>query len=175
MFQGQLEAKSRQLENVSSQLKKAERSVEDYESHSVAPTFATPQKRESARFATTPAKQQCQGGENEMEALKSKLHAAERKLEERDREVKDLETRLFENATVTKPDSCILLTVSFQGSSLISFDEQPISASSASSFDDMPLPATVKSAHFGDIANRAKSSSIAFDYTVNTLNSSIFS
>ncbi len=56
------------------------------------------------------------------------------------------------------------------------FDEQPVGGSSStSSFDDMPLPTASKVGYgaqvtsgtkFGEIADRAKASSIAFDYQV---------
>ena len=49
-FQGQLESKTRDLESVSSKLKTAEKNVENLENERLpmsAPSFATPQKRES--------------------------------------------------------------------------------------------------------------------------------
>ena len=56
-----------------------------------------------------------------------------------------------------------------------SFDEQPVkgsTSSSTSSFDDTPLPTAKVSrslnANFGEIAVKAKSSSIAFNYQENS-------
>ncbi len=105
-----MDNKSRQLDSVSSQLKRAEKSVEDYENKVMplsAPSFATPQKRESFRpsqssllNSTTKSVGSCSsadGDESDLSSLRLKLADAERRLEEKDREVKDMEVKLFES------------------------------------------------------------------------------
>ncbi len=138
------------METVSSQLKRAERSVEDYENQVLplsAPSFATPQKRDRGGSNSS-----AEGPDDSKEDVRRRLEEAERRLLEKDRELRDMEAKMFEGRLGTASSS--------------SLDEVSVGGGSASSFDDMPLPTSRSSAKMGAIADRAKASSIAFDYQV---------
>ncbi len=98
-----MDNKTRQLDSVCNQLKRAEKSVEDYENQVLplsAPSFATPQKRESFRSSRAggSSTSSAEGdGDDAEQDLRRKLAEAERKLEEKDRELKDMEVKMFEN------------------------------------------------------------------------------
>ncbi len=181
-LQGQLDARTKRLEDVTNKLKKAERSVEDYENAGMPASqfgaFATPQKRESlshrAALNTSARSFASDDSEDKVSALQRQLEEMHKRMEDKDREVKDMEAKLFEKSVsytvhITSNSSFNYSSLILQLSpSMSNFDEQPVGGSSILSnpFDDTPLPTATKEAKFGTIADRAKSSSIAFNYQV---------
>ena len=99
------------MDSLSNQLKKAERNVDDLESQfasSTGASFATPQKRESGvnfRHPNSAAKSNNRNAfDNSNDSngdVDQRLAEAERKLEEKDGVIRDLETKLFENSVIS--------------------------------------------------------------------------
>ena len=138
-FQSQLDAKSKKLESTSSQLKKAEKTLEEIDQDQVAQQNGNHPSRQSFSM-TTP--------------LKSKPADQQQKyIQELEAQKRELEIKVFELSSGATDTKDFAENV---GENTTNANNNP--------FDETPLPTSRKNLDFGftAIANRNKSSSISF-------------
>ncbi|XP_059090337.1 putative leucine-rich repeat-containing protein DDB_G0290503 [Tigriopus californicus] len=153
-LQNQVSLKDKQLQDMSEELKRAKKEVGEFENQLLpmsAPSFATPQKRESFIASNKGLNGSACWSSSGDEDVRKKLDDALKRLKEKDEEIDHLQKEVFEMQFTATKD----------------FEAVSSNALTTNAFDDMPLPTSSKTNSIttkDEIAERSKTSSIAFSW-----------